>query len=178
MADTRLTSQEWLFAGFDALVTQGPQALKAEALARQLGTTKGSFYWHFKDIPTFRNQVIDLWAEQALSGFIRHLSTEATPPLQLRRLGQPPAPTTPLGTASTEAAMRGWAQSDHTVADVIAKIDTQRTAHIADLLRQLDVTDPSFATLVYGAWVGMHMQNQAEISQPMETLIDLILALR
>jgi AcrR family transcriptional regulator len=178
MPDTRLTSQEWLFAGFDALVKQGPQALKAEAMARHLGTTKGSFYWHFKDITAFREEMVDLWAEQAASVFTQHLSTGVTPTLQLRTLGQPPAPTTPLGTVKTETAMRGWAQADHKVADVIAKIDIQRTTYLADLLRQLDVTDPSFATLVYGAWVGMHMQNQAEISQPMETLIDLILALR
>lgn len=178
MADTRLTSQDWLLAGFDALVKQGPPALKAEILARQLETTKGSFYWHFKDIGAFRQAMIDLWVEQAVSAFTQHLSAEATPPLQLRRLAQSTDAPSPIGSVATETAVRGWAQSNHTVSDVLAEIDTQRTTFIAGLLRQLDVTDPSFATLVYGAWVGLHMQDQAEISQPMESLIDLILALR
>ncbi|MEH6751885.1 MAG: TetR family transcriptional regulator, partial [Paracoccaceae bacterium] len=36
-------------AGLAALAEAGPVALKAEPMARRLGTTKGSFYWHFAD---------------------------------------------------------------------------------------------------------------------------------
>jgi hypothetical protein len=122
--------------------------------------------------------MINLWAEQAVTSFTQHLSTGTTPPLQLRLLAQAPDPLSPIYTTHAETAVRGWAQSDHTVANVVAEIDAQRITFIAGLLRQMDVTDPSFATLVHGAWVGMHMQDQADFSQPMETLIDLILALR
>jgi len=44
---TRLGKADWLDAGLAALAAEGPAALRAEALARQLNTTKGSFYWHF-----------------------------------------------------------------------------------------------------------------------------------
>ena len=40
-------------AGFRALARSGARALRAEALARDLDTTKGSFYWHFKDLPDY-----------------------------------------------------------------------------------------------------------------------------
>ncbi len=36
MASKRLSPDSWIEAGFDALVTRGPAALKAEALARDL----------------------------------------------------------------------------------------------------------------------------------------------
>ncbi|MEP2028308.1 MAG: TetR/AcrR family transcriptional regulator [Paracoccaceae bacterium] len=178
MTDARLTSQDWLLAGIDALCDYGPQALKAEAIARQLDTTKGSFYWHFKGIETYRIQMVDLWAKQAVTAFSGHLKSEESLPLRLRLLAVPLDAATPIGAMRTEIAMRGWAQSDHTVANVLANIDAQRTETIAGILRQMDVTDPSFASLIYGAWVGLHMQNQANVSSPMETLIDLILALR
>ncbi|MFN3661424.1 TetR family transcriptional regulator [Yoonia sp.] len=45
--------EDWLMAGFRALASHGPSALRAAALARDLGTTKGSFYWHFKDLPDY-----------------------------------------------------------------------------------------------------------------------------
>ena len=34
-----------------ALAETGPEALKAEPLAARLGVSKGSFYWHFRDVP-------------------------------------------------------------------------------------------------------------------------------
>ena len=59
----RLTRPDWLLAGFQALAEAGPVALKAEPMARRLGTTKGSFYWHFADVPDFHRQMLSLWAE-------------------------------------------------------------------------------------------------------------------
>ncbi len=59
MNTTRLNSDRWIAAGFDALRQAGPQALAAEPLARRLGTTKGSFYWHFKDVPAYHARLRD-----------------------------------------------------------------------------------------------------------------------
>ena len=61
MKRIRLNRQSWIDAGLRALVAEGPTALAAEPLARQLGTTKGSFYWHFKDVPDFQKAVIRDW---------------------------------------------------------------------------------------------------------------------
>ena len=33
----------------------------AEALARKVGASKGSFYWHFKGLPDFHQQVAAAW---------------------------------------------------------------------------------------------------------------------
>ncbi len=47
-AKARLTRSDWVLAGFRALLASGPDAIRVEALARDLRATKGSFYWHFK----------------------------------------------------------------------------------------------------------------------------------
>ena len=42
-------------AGFRALSAEGPQGIRVEAIARQLKLSKGSFYWHFKDVQALKN---------------------------------------------------------------------------------------------------------------------------
>ena len=46
---TRLSSADWEGAALDSLAEHGLAGLAVEPLARQLGVTKGSFYWHFAD---------------------------------------------------------------------------------------------------------------------------------
>ena len=105
----RLNPEDWLGAGFRTLAARGPAALKAEVLARDLGTTKGSFYWHFKDVPTFRAQMLALWHARAVADIIEALADIADPKDRLRALGQTaarPAPDHPGG-ARVEAANPG-----------------------------------------------------------------------
>ena len=45
--------QPWIEAGYTAFALQGPDALKVEQLARQVGISKSSFYHHFADLPVF-----------------------------------------------------------------------------------------------------------------------------
>jgi len=41
-----LTANDWIVAGFVALTSGGPPAVKVEAIAKTLKVSKGSFYWH------------------------------------------------------------------------------------------------------------------------------------
>ncbi|MBR9990945.1 MAG: helix-turn-helix transcriptional regulator, partial [Gemmatimonadetes bacterium] len=43
--------EEWLSAAAQAMSDGGVEAVRVEAIARDLSITKGSFYWHFKDRP-------------------------------------------------------------------------------------------------------------------------------
>jgi AcrR family transcriptional regulator len=51
----------WLNAGLQALTSQGPAGLRVMQIAKQMGVTKGSFYWHFKDLAEFQAAVLDEW---------------------------------------------------------------------------------------------------------------------
>lgn len=61
----RLSRDDWLAAGLEAPASQGAPPPGAEPLARQLGTTKGSFYWHFRDVPDYHAALLAAWAERA-----------------------------------------------------------------------------------------------------------------
>ena len=58
---TRLTVEDWLQAGYTLLAEQGVRALKVESLCRQMGVTRGSFYWHFEDMSSYRAALVESW---------------------------------------------------------------------------------------------------------------------
>jgi len=47
--EPKLSTADWEAAALDALAEHGLAGVAIEALARRLGVTKGSFYWHFAD---------------------------------------------------------------------------------------------------------------------------------
>lgn len=60
-----LTTDDWIRAGFRALTSGGPQAIKVEAIARRLHVSKGSFYWHFKDLSALQGAMLAHWLHSA-----------------------------------------------------------------------------------------------------------------
>jgi AcrR family transcriptional regulator len=56
-----LTADDWIEAGFAVLADSGPNALRIGPLCERLNVTKGSFYWHFADMPAYRSALIEAW---------------------------------------------------------------------------------------------------------------------
>lgn len=53
--------EEWLEQALDAVSRAGGAKLRIDSLVRELGVTKGSFYWHFKNREDFVVSLIDYW---------------------------------------------------------------------------------------------------------------------
>lgn len=60
-AGRRLSVDDWIQAGFALIVDGGPNALRVDKLCERLGVTKGSFYWHFADLPAYRTALLEAW---------------------------------------------------------------------------------------------------------------------
>lgn len=60
----RLSAQDWASAALDAIAVGGISAVAVEPLARQLGVTKGSFYWHYSNREALLVAALELWAEE------------------------------------------------------------------------------------------------------------------
>lgn len=58
---TRLSAADWEQGALDLIATQGVAALAIEALARRLGVTKGSFYWHFPTREALLKAALERW---------------------------------------------------------------------------------------------------------------------
>jgi len=149
----RLTTQDWIDFGLRTLAREGFEALKADVLARKLGVSRGSFYWHFADLHDFHARVIQHWRQAATEAIItdleRYGSREQRLDALLRRaFGQHTA---------LEVRVRAWADSNAEAAGAVRDMDRKRRTYIERLLTEAGIPPPVAATralLLYWAYLG------------------------
>ena len=73
MVKTSLTAQDWAKAALDAIADDGVEAVAVEPLARRLGVTKGSFYWHFANRNALLKAALELWEERETTAIVRQV---------------------------------------------------------------------------------------------------------
>src|ERR1700743_668407 len=104
----QISASHWLNQGLKTLAEQGFTALKAEPLAKAMGVSRGSFYWHFEDIGAFHAAILAHWREVAAEQIIADIeSVEARQnrvPTLLRRVLS--------AKSGLERAVRHWATFD------------------------------------------------------------------
>ena len=157
MNKIKFSEEAWLAAGFRALTTDGPTAIRAEALARSLGASKGSFYWNFADLPSFKRAMLGLWREGVIQEIESHILAEPAKFKRLNLLAIHAAKAAPdeFGGRRTEPAMRSWALTEPSALAVVNEVDEIRLSLVAKLLADIGKSDPALVHLVYGAFIGL-----------------------
>lgn len=61
-----LSAQDWEEAALNVIAHQGVGAVAVESIARDLGVTKGSFYWHFKNKLDLVKAALKRWRQKDL----------------------------------------------------------------------------------------------------------------
>lgn len=82
----QVRAEDWVDAAERAFVDAGLGAIRVEVLARQLGVTKGSFYWHFADRRALVDAVMRRWEAAHTDAMIAESQRGETPADQVRRL--------------------------------------------------------------------------------------------
>jgi len=149
----QLSAKDWLDQGLKTLAARGFTALKAEPLAKALGVSRGSFYWHFADIGAFHAAILKHWREVAAEQIIANL--EAAPdrhdrlPLLLRQAFG--------GKLALENAVRTWATVDPAARSAVRAIDRRRLSYVESMLRAAGLSPGvarARAQIFYWAFVG------------------------
>jgi AcrR family transcriptional regulator len=121
VAGNRLTVDDWVQAGYAILAAEGIKALKIDRLCDRLDVTKGSFYWHFSGMPSYRTALIQAWGELRDEDR-RHIDEMGdVPPRQ--RLSKMLTSLVSPRHWTLERAMREWARSDDSVAASVRAAD-------------------------------------------------------
>jgi AcrR family transcriptional regulator len=158
MAD-QLSAKDWLDQGLRALARSGFTALKAEPLAKAMGVSRGSFYWHFADIGAYHAAILKHWREVAAEQIIANLEAASGDdnPLQLllrRAFGAKPA---------LENAVRTWATLDPAARSAVQAIDRRRLGYVENLLNAsglpADVARAR-AQILYWAFLGFALSDR------------------
>lgn len=127
----RTSRSEWIKAGLRALGRGGPDAVQVEPLAKELGASRGSFYWHFEDRDALLVAMLDTWEKATTEEVTAELEAGGgDASARLERLLALASP----GVARTDLAVREWARSDQAVAERLRRIDSRRMDWLRTLL--------------------------------------------
>lgn len=138
---SQLDRRDWVGAGIEILSSKGVDAVRVEALARQLGISKGSFYWHFKDRQDLQEAILEEW-ESRQSDWNTQGDGVSNPVERWARLfelfSRPDY-------ARLEMAISSWARQDENVARRVTDADRKRLAYLSRVFKEIGFT-PSQAT--------------------------------
>jgi AcrR family transcriptional regulator len=160
MASDRLTKQDWIKAGLKALLVSGADSLRAEALAKTLGVSRGSFYWHFAHVNAFHAAVLEEWERVATETVIKDVEAGGGSARdRLHRLCDIVFSTN----GGLERHFRAWAAVNALAVEALERVDRQRMGYVRGLIassvESLEVAD-ALTRFFYLALVGKYAINE------------------
>ncbi len=161
----RLSADDWAQAALDLIAEQGVAAVAVEPLARRLGVTKGSFYWHFPSRDALLQAALERWEAVEQERVFGSLEAVSDPRERLRALFRVVAHEFKSHVIYSELLKA----LDHpAVSPVIGRVSERRFDYLTASFRQagLGRTDAQHrARLAYAAYVGflqLNMQLQQQ----------------
>jgi AcrR family transcriptional regulator len=158
MAD-QLSAADWLDLGLRTLAKGGFTALKAEPLAKAMGVSRGSFYWHFADIGVYHAAILKHWRDVAAEQVIANLKVVSKDRDALALLLRQAFSSTP----ALENAVRTWATVDPAARAAVQAIDQRRLDYIETMLKRAGFAADmarARAQILYWAFLGFALSDK------------------
>ena len=134
-----LSRDHWIEAATEVLVDRGIDHVKVDALALQLGVTRGSFYWHFKDRGELLRSVLAAWNQRSTEQLTRRLESASDDAVEQLEgvLSLPFRGRAAVRAARIELAIRAWARRDDMARSAVDQSDASRIGYIAQVFSAL-----------------------------------------
>lgn len=81
-----LSADDWAETALDAIGRHGVEGVAVERLARELGVTKGSFYWHFSNREALLHAALARWEARETDEVFARVQQEPEPRVRIQRL--------------------------------------------------------------------------------------------
>jgi AcrR family transcriptional regulator len=176
-ARSKLSAADWEQHALEMIGEQGVGAFAVEPLARRMGITKGSFYWHFPSREALLDQALSRWEKHDARNLSASLGAIEDPRERLksffRRVGRERL------THQVFSAL--CAATDHPqVEPVLERVANRRMGHIAKAFQELGLAPEDAdhrARLTYSVYLGfLQLQRQHQTpsltSQAFEAYIE------
>ena len=169
-----LTPDDWIKSAIVQLTDRGIDSVRVDVLAKSLGVTRGSFYWHFKDRDDLLRSVLNAWRDAATEQIIvRFERKHADPRLLLKELiSLPFRGRSAQRAARVELAIRAWARRGAVARQAVDEVDERRISYHAQLFSSLGFDIPeararAFALYAYEVAESI-LSNQGSAAQKTE----------
>jgi AcrR family transcriptional regulator len=163
--NARLSAEDWALGAIDLISEAGVAGVAVEPLARRLGVTKGSFYWHFPSRDALLKAALERWEQVELEQVFAPLEGIADPRERMLEL---------FRRVSSEARSHIIYSEllkalDHPVVQpVMERVSKRRLDYLSLAFRQAGMARNEAqhrARLTYAAYVGF-LQLSLQLKQP------------
>jgi len=152
--------------------------VRVEPLARELGVTKGSFYWHFNDRAMLLEALLDDWERTVVDDVVAQIEGGGGDARdRLRRLFALAGSRRDL--PAVELAIRDWARRDASVARRLKRLDNRRFDYMRPLFAALADDDADAevrCTIAFALFVGHALIAADHPNRKRKDVLDLALA--
>jgi AcrR family transcriptional regulator len=132
-----LGRQVWLDAAREALIDEGTAGVEVNKLAKRLRSSRGGFYWFFKNRQQLLEELLAYWAESGTALFEKILRTPGRNGMEeyvaLTNLWIDESDYDP----KWDGAVRDWARTSEPVRRVVASVDQRRIAILEHIFQDM-----------------------------------------
>ncbi len=153
-----LLPSDWANAALVAIAADGIDKLSIERLAKTIGVTKGSFYWHFADRSALIISAAETWERLGTDDVITAMTVIEDPRQRLRALFEVSFGDDKSGPTDTAMASRA---DDALIGAIVRRVTAKRINFLGNIFTETGHTPPMAAQkarLAYAAYLGhFHM---------------------
>lgn len=147
-----LSADDWAQAALDAIAAGGMEAAAVEPLARELGVTKGSFYWHFDSRDALVKSALKLWERQT-EALISEAQLTADPYARIVKLFKRSSISDQAGRLHLALA----ASDDARASETVSRVGARRLWYLQQCYRALGLSEREaqhWSTFAYATFIG------------------------
>ncbi len=150
----RLDKNSWLLEGFKSLEAEGFSRITVDNLCKKQKRSKGSFYYHFKNIEGYIEELMKYWVQEYTIIPIKTAEINQTPVLIYRAL----ADMVFKSPYKVERVIRAWGYSNLVIRKYVDKVDKIRINYMVGLKKEAgsdEKTAYNSAVLEFATLIGI-----------------------
>lgn len=137
----RGSEELWLNAAYEMLRENGIEAVKVMPLAKKLGLTRTSFYWHFADRDTLLEAMIKRWEQKNTGNLIKQTTSFAETITEAMLNVFDCWLDENLFDARMDLSIRNWARNNEALQIRLDLADTKRGDALFDMFKRYGYDD-------------------------------------
>lgn len=158
------TELQWVEKGMERFAYHGAEGLVIEKMAAELGCSKSSFYWYFRDRNAFVMRIVEHWAELSTAQVIRSSTKHKQVENQLEAMLKEMFSAT--GKGDFLFYLRKLAASCSSLEERLAEIEQLRISYAHELLVKTGLAQEvamQKAELLYHYYLGWYERHKHHI---------------
>ncbi|WP_020648146.1 TetR/AcrR family transcriptional regulator [Solimonas variicoloris] len=149
-----LTADAWAEAALEMIAQSGFDAVAVEPLARRLGVTKGSFYWHFENRDALLRAALERWERAETDDIVARIGPEPDPYQRIVKLFKAANASYRAGRLYLAIAA---AEDKPMVQSFVRRVSERRMQYLFECYRALGFSEASaahWARFAYATFMG------------------------